>query len=242
MPSSGASPFLTATWRDLCIASFRVDDAVLESRISPPLELDRWRGSAHVSLVAFDFAQTRLRGVPLPGYRRFPELNLRFYVTRILPSGQRRRGVVFVREFVPKRAVAFVARHAYNEPYVAAPMARSVSEEGQTRTARYTIRRAGAEHAIEVAGSREPSTVSPDSQEHFFKEHQWGYGVDRAGRLLEYEVRHPIWQVYPLRSASIDIDWGVLYGPEWAFLNDRHPDSVVFAQGSPVSVHAPERI
>ena len=37
-------------------------------------------GRSFVGPVAFEFTDTRIRGVPLPGYRVFPEVNLRFYV------------------------------------------------------------------------------------------------------------------------------------------------------------------
>ena len=115
-------PFLTATWSNLCLFSYVVDDARLEPFLPPGLHLDRWKGNAVVSLVAFDFLNTKVMGIPWPGFREFPEINLRFYVT----DGDR-RGVVFIREYVPRRFVAWLANTLYNEPYVAAPMSSEVS-------------------------------------------------------------------------------------------------------------------
>src|SRR5215468_781631 len=95
-------PFLTARWTNLFLATYAVPDDLLRPHLPPGLELDRRDGRAFASLVAFDFLDTRVLGVPWPGYRNFPEVNLRFYVRH----GEQ-RGVVFVREFVPLRLVAF---------------------------------------------------------------------------------------------------------------------------------------
>src|SRR6516225_5763311 len=110
-------PFLTARWTNLVLATYAVPPELLRPRLPLGLDLDLREGQAFVSLVAFDFRDTRVLGVPWPGYRNFPEINLRFYVRR----GDE-RGVVFLREFVPKRLVAWLARLLYNEPYLAAPM------------------------------------------------------------------------------------------------------------------------
>src|SRR5688572_29057707 len=110
-------PFLTARWTDLFLATYAVPPALLEPRLPPGLALDTRDGQAFVSLVAFQFLDTRVLGIPWPGYRHFAELNLRFYVRQ-----GTERGVVFLREFVPQRFVAWVARWVYNEPYLAAPL------------------------------------------------------------------------------------------------------------------------
>jgi uncharacterized protein YqjF (DUF2071 family) len=106
-----ASPgwaFLRAEWVNLILANFAAPPELLRPRLPPGLELDTRGGRAFCSLVAFDFRNTRVLGVPWPGYRDFPEWNLRFYVRR-----GPQRGVVFVREFVPPRLVAWLARGLY---------------------------------------------------------------------------------------------------------------------------------
>lgn len=102
-----ARQFLSAQWRDLIIASYAVDRALLERRLPDGLELDLFEGQAVCSLVGFMFLDTRVLGVPWPTYRNFPEINLRFYVRE---QGGDRRGVVFVRELVKSRAVASIAK------------------------------------------------------------------------------------------------------------------------------------
>ena len=116
-------PFLTARWCNLLLANFAVPDEVLLPCLPDGLQLDRWQGRAHVSLVAFDFAKTRVLGIPWPGYRNFPEINLRYYVRH-----GRQRGVVFIREYIGLWLVAKLARLIYNEPYVVAPLSSRVTE------------------------------------------------------------------------------------------------------------------
>ncbi|MFI4897970.1 MAG: DUF2071 domain-containing protein [Phycisphaerales bacterium JB059] len=224
------SPFLTARWEHLALISYVVDDALLLPRLPPGLELDRFEGRACVSLVAFMFRETRLRGRRIPGHVCFPEVNLRFYVR----SGDR-RGVMFVREIVNRRAIATVARAVYNEPYVTRPLHANIREHEGRLEVMYRVRDHG-EHLIGVNASA--ATVLPDerSPEYWFKEHQWGFGVDRRGRALTYEVRHPAWRTYPEARLHIDLDWGLLYGPAWGVLQDAEPISVVLAEGSAVEV------
>lgn len=230
-PSSAVRPFLTAQWKNLCLFNYPVPDDVLKPYLPPGLELDRYQGSAFVSLVGFQFLDTKVWGIPWPGYRNFPELNLRFYV-----RSDGVRGVVFIREYVPKRLVAWMARWLYNEPYLSAPMRYELEEAPKAVTGRCLIHVKGRWHRLEVQAARSPQTLPEDSLEHFFKEHSWGYGKDRQGNATSYRVRHPIWQTYPVLNYTVELDWGLVYGPEWVFMNKRNPASVVFALGSEVSV------
>ena len=61
--------------------------------------------------------------------------------------------------------------------------------------------------------------------------------MTRRGRTLRYEVRHPAWEVFPVRDFTIDVDWGLLYGPGWRTMQEARPHSVVFAAGSAVAVY-----
>jgi uncharacterized protein YqjF (DUF2071 family) len=223
--------FLSARWEDLCLLTYAVPPASLASRLPPGLELDLRDGQAFVSLVAFQFTDIRVLGLPIPGYRHFPEVNLRYYVRQ----GEE-RGVVFIREFVPSRVVAGIAKGLYNEPYKACPMGESVVVDAQAVTASYDLDVGGRNHRIRVTGEV-PAIVPPETSiEHFFKEHRWGFGIDRQGNPVRYEVTHPVWAVHPVREWQLDLDWARVYGPEWAFLQDQQPYSVVLAVGSPITV------
>ena len=225
-------PFLTARWCNLLLANFAVPDELLLPRLPDGLQLDRWRGSSYVSLVAFDFERTRVLGVPWPGYRNFPELNLRFYVRH-----GRQRGVVFIREYIGLRMVAKLARLIYNEPYVVAPLASCVAETADSVAIEHRLNVGGRVHTFRAIGEKPGYHAGPGSLEEFFKEQAWGFGRSRRGHTIRYRVSHPPWESYAVREYSLDLDWGVLYGPEWAALNGVAPDSVVLAAGSAVEVY-----
>lgn len=229
-----AKPFLTATWSNLLLITYEVGAESLQLRLPEGLELDTIDGTPFVSLVAFDFLDTEVKGVKWPGFRNFPEINLRFYV-REPTTG--RRGVCFIRELVPSRAIARIARALYNEPYEHAKMQSAVHDNGQFIFVQHDWEWNRRPHRVRVTSNVRPHTPADDSVAHFFKEHKWGFGSSKKGETLVYEVRHPTWEVYPVRSHNIDVDFGTLYGAEFAQLTDREPYSVVHAVGSPVAVY-----
>ncbi len=233
-------PFLTAKWTNLLFFNYAVSDATLAPYLPASLELDRWEGRAYASVVALDFTNTRIRGlgVPnLPGLRDFPELNLRFYVRQ----GDR-RGVIFVKEIVPNPLVAGLARAWYNEPYTAAKLTRSVALDGaQGRTERHTLVWQGREQVAAISVQNRPETPGEAEFAPWVMDLPWGFGQGRGGRPTRFRVQHPPWRTLPVTGCEITLDFPALYGDRWNFLRDRAPDSVVFAEGSPVTVYANEQ-
>lgn len=225
--------FLRAEWRDLILANYAVDPSLLESRLPPGLEPDVFEGHAVCSLVGFRFLETRVLGVKWPGFVNFPEINLRFYV-RESESG--RRGVVFVRELVTSRFVASVARGLYNEPYSKARISDRIAENDGERRVEYRFKIGEASGGMSVVADAQAVVPPKTSPEHWFKEHQWGYGTTRRGRLLRYEVEHPVWACHRVRDWSIEVDWWRIYGEAWSAMNEARPLSVMLAQGSAISV------
>lgn len=229
-------PFLTARWRNLLNVTYTVPPETLEPHCPDGVELEVQDGESFVSLVGFDFEDTRVFGVPWPGYRDFPELNLRFYVRY---EGE--RGVVFVGEYVPKRLVAWMARGIYNEPYTYAPMKRAERVEEGRRSYWLGIRRGGETHSFTVETDDDSTSVpAEDTPAYFFKEHEWGFGSDHRGATRRYRVDHPQWAVYDPVEVSLDLDFGTLYGEKWRFLNDAEPLHTIFAEGSEVAVYPSE--
>ncbi len=226
------APFLTAQWRNLGLVTYDVEPGMLTPLLPPECELDMRDGRAFVSLVMFDFLQTCVKGVRWPGYVNFPEVNLRFYVRH---RGQ--RGVCFVRELVPKRLIAWIARTIYNEPYLATAMQSAISRAGDTVRMQHRFRIARHWHEATITGQLPAVHPAADSIEHFFKEHEWGFGRSRRGALRRYRVAHPEWDVYPNAKAELNLDFGAVYGEPWAVLNARSPYSVVYAVGSEVAVY-----
>ena len=222
--------------------NYEVEPGLLEALVPASVELDRWDNRVYVSVVGFLFNETRVLGVSVPGHVRFPEVNLRFYVRRHVDK-EVRRGVVFIRELVPRRAIATVARIMYNEPYRALPMRYRVEQLGDGTTEREYAWRTGAEWtAIQSHTRGAPSPLEDGSEEEFITEHYWGYTRQRDGGTIEYRVEHPRWNVWRASDATLRGDVAQVYGNEFARALRGSPRSAFVADGSAVTVHAPTRI
>ena len=239
----GRRRFLTAEWRDLLMLNFPVERATLEPLVPRGTVLDTYQGAAYVSVVGFRFLNTRVLGLAVPFHRDFEEVNLRFYVRR-LADGDWRRGVVFIKELVPKPAVAAIARVVYNENYVALPMSHRIERQRIEGAAsvEYCWRFAERENRVRAEAAGELFIPSPGSLEEFVTEHYWGYVRQRDGSCVEYEVEHPRWRIQRASNATSDCDAVRLYGPEFAPALNESPASAFLAEGSAVTVFRGVRI
>jgi uncharacterized protein YqjF (DUF2071 family) len=231
-------PFLTAEWRYLVMLNFRIDAQAIKPFVPKGTELDVWRGDTWMSLVGFRFLNTRLLGVPIPAHRHFPEINLRFYVR---PVGTDRRAVVFLREIVPRRAIAVIARAVYNEPYVTRPMrveAPATIDEAPGPVA-YAWRHHGRWNRFGVTAAGPAAPIRDGSAEAFIGEHHWGYTRQRDGSTIEYRVEHPRWRMWPVRDVVFEVDIAGEYGAPFADAMQGAPASAFLAEGSEVRVGRP---
>ncbi len=231
MTQEGKRVFLSADWHNLLLFNYSVTSQKLEQYLPPGVELDLIDGSAHLSLVAFQFLRTRVFGIQWPGFTNFTEINLRFYVRY---KGE--RGVCFIREYVPSPIVACIARVTYNEPYKSAAMEGTINESNSHISAEYNLQDGQHKMRFYAKAERKPCMPDANSLEHYFKEHELGVGRDRQGRLVTYRVHHPHWEVYPIKEYDIQVHAKELYGDDFAFLANQKPDSVVFAVGSEIQV------
>jgi uncharacterized protein YqjF (DUF2071 family) len=245
MPDDPRRPFLRAEWRHLVMLNYEIAPELLAPLVPAGATLDLWQGRALVSMVGFRFLRTRLLGVPVPFHRDFDEVNLRFYVRHERPDGEVRRGVTFVKELVPRAAIALVARLAYNEPYRAVPM-RSCTPPGlegaQDARLEYAWRTASGWQALAAEIRGAPAIPADDSEETFIAEHYWGYTRQRDGGTVEYQVAHPRWRVWRAHAPELRVDAAALYGPAFAEALGRPPSSAFVAEGSPVAVYRPRRL
>jgi uncharacterized protein len=229
--------FLTADWNHLVLLNFGVDPSMLESYAPLGTCLDSFQGKVLVSLVGFEFNGTRIGGVAVPFHQSFEEVNLRFYVRR-----QNKRGVVFIRELVPKRAVATIARLASNENYQCLPMSHRVNAGAESVTAEYTWRSSAGACGIRVETEGAEFLPGDGSEGQFIAEHYWGYARQPDGACLEYKVQHPPWPLRRARTAAFTGDATGVYGADFAEVLRREPDSAFYARGSPVTVFKGSRI
>jgi uncharacterized protein YqjF (DUF2071 family) len=169
----------------------------------------------------------------VPFHQNFEEVNLRFYVRR-----RSKRGVVFIRELVPKYAVAVVARLLFKENYSCVPM----SHRAEAGKVEYAWKLGSRRCVMKIETDGENFVPSEGSLSQFITEHYWGYTTHKGGGSLEYEVQHPPWRVWNAKQASFSGNADGLYGPEIAQILTREPDSAFLAQGSPVTVFKSTKI
>lgn len=221
--------------------NYEVEPALLAPYVPRGVELDFWKGCTYVSVVGFLFLNTRVRNCHVPFHRDFEEVNLRLYVRREVCGAagiEIRRGVVFIREVVPRRAIAWLANLLYNEHYIRLPMRHASTEQ----SSEYAWRKSGRWNRI-VAGNLGPrQPLAPGSHEEFIAEHYWGYARRSEKETNEYRVEHPPWTVRLSGEAKLEGSVSALYPREFEFIGTRAPDTAFLADGSPIAVFPAQRL
>ncbi|TCI85185.1 YqjF family protein [Tenacibaculum sp. M341] len=227
--------FLKAEWRKLVMVNYAVKPVVLQPYVPKGTELDFFEDVCYVSVVGFMFKNTKLLGVKIPFHINFEEVNLRFYVKRKTAS-EVKRGVVFIKEIVPKPAITFVANTVYNENYETLPMQHLWKEKENELEVVYKWKKNNNWNSIEVIAENIPTNIEENSVIEFISEHYWGYAKESEKKTTEYEVRHPRWQYYPINNFNMKIDFKETYGDNFEFLNSIEPSSVMLLEGAEISV------
>ncbi|ALI98700.1 YqjF family protein [Rufibacter tibetensis] len=232
--------FLTAEWRKLIMVNYAIDPQLLTRYLPAQTELDLWNGTCYVSLIGFMFLNTKIKGIPVPFHTNFEEVNLRFYVKH-LEQGVYKRGVVFIREIVPKPAITLVANTLYGEKYKTMPMQHSWETKPNGLAIEYRWKKQRW-HSLSVLAEAAPQSIAPESEEEFITEHYWGYTKINDRETSAYEVGHPRWQVYPVKEHSVSVDFEALYGPDFSYLQKATPLSVFLAEGSEIFIKEGETL
>jgi uncharacterized protein YqjF (DUF2071 family) len=216
--------------------NYEVEPTLLHRYVPAGTTLDTHLGRTYVSLVGFRFCQTKLFGLlPVPFHANFEEVNLRFYVRR-KEGAEDRRGVVFIAEVVPRRAIAATARFLYGENYRYCPMRYRIETEGLNTTAEYRWQVGDHWCRLWAQTTGPPRRPQEGSLEQFIAEHYWGYSAQRIRSSLEYHVTHVPWQVWAAESAGFEGEAAALYGNQLSIVLRRRPDCAFVADGSPVRV------
>jgi uncharacterized protein len=227
--------FLTAEWNNLAIVNYTIDPVLLEKFVPIGTELDLWQGKCYISLIGFMFEQVKVLGVKIPFHVNFEEVNLRFYVKRF-DGKEWKRGVVFIKEIVPKHAITFVANTLYNEHYQTLPMKHQMAIGDNKNTYNYSWKKNKQWHSLEVITKKEPLPILVDSEAEFITEHYFGYTQFNANKSIEYEVRHPRWLHYDVVETIVKVNFEAVYGEHFSFLQVQNPVSTFFAIGSAISI------
>jgi hypothetical protein len=218
------------------MANYAVNPDVLKSFLPKGVELDLFENKAYVSLVGFMFKKTSLFNIPIPLLGTFEEINLRFYVKRV-GGDNVKRGVVFINETVPYKIVAWLANKLYKEHYIAIPTKNEIDITDFSKSIKYEWKINNIWNHIAVNTAKESEPMLQGSVEEFIFEHYFGYTKINNQLSQEYKVNHPRWEINKVKDYSINCDFTAMYGNDFSFLNTQKPNSVIVAEGSPVSVN-----
>ncbi len=214
--------------------NYEVEPSLLERYVPAGTTLDSFNGRTYLSLIGFRFCHTKLLGcLAVPFHANFDEVNLRFYVRR-KEGVEDRRGVVFIAEVVPRRAIATMARLVYGENYRYHSMRHRIETEGLNQAAEYQWQVGDQWCRLWAQTAGLPTRPQEGSLEQFIAEHYWGYSARRSS--LEYHVAHVPWQVWTTSDAGFEGEASPLYGDEFSTVLRRRPDCAFVADGSPVTV------
>jgi uncharacterized protein YqjF (DUF2071 family) len=187
------------TWNELVFLHWPVDAAALARHLPPGLALDTFGDVAYLGVVPFEMAGTRFRlAPPLPTATRFPELNVRTYVTH---GG--RAGVWFFSLDAASKLAVRGARATFHLPYFDARM-RLGRDEDWVRYASVRTHRGAppARFAGRYRATGASSPGRPGTLEHFLTERYCLYTHGRRS-LLRGEIHHAPW---PLRPGEAELE------------------------------------
>ncbi|WP_426483803.1 YqjF family protein [Flavobacterium sp. 2] len=233
--------FLKAEWKNLALFNYEINAEILEKYLPAGTEIDIWNNKCYVSLVGFMFKNTKVLGVKIPFHVDFEEVNLRFYVKRF-ENGKWKRGVVFIKEIVPKKAITFIANTLYQEHYETQKMRHEILENENNNTFIYQWKNGKEWNTIEIETKKDLSKIEIDSEAEFITEHYFGYTKIDEETTFEYEVTHPRWEQFEVLNHRVDIDFEKNYGSDFGFLQTQKPTSIFLAEGSKITVKNKRKI
>jgi uncharacterized protein YqjF (DUF2071 family) len=232
--------FLKAEWRKLILMNYQVPPSLLQPLVPNHTELDLWNGNCYISLVGFLFKETTVKGIKVPFHINFEEVNLRFYVKHT-SNEETKRGVVFIKEIVPKPIIKFIANQFFNENYVSTKMKHQLVEDKNELIVGYEWKNKGESQSFKVKAENSLRQCDKNSLDEFITEHYWGYN-QKNDTTLAYEVKHPKWDLYKVLEHEIRIDFSATYGKNYGFLSNKTPDSIILAEGSEISVEHQSKV
>jgi uncharacterized protein YqjF (DUF2071 family) len=221
-------------WHDLLFAHWAVPVSVLHPLIPQTLEIDTFGGRAWLGVVPFRMSGVRMRGTPaLPGFSRFPELNVRTYVVR-----DGKPGVWFFSLDAANAVAVRSARKFFHLPYFLAEM--SCAEDGGWigyESRRKDRRDSAASLRAHYRAIGDIFHAQPGSIEHFLAERYCLYTADEKGRVIRCEIHHLPWR---LRLAEAALQENTMAAAAGITIPDLKPELLHFSRHQEVVVWAPQ--
>ncbi len=232
--------FLTTEWKYLLMLNYEIEPYLLENYVPQGTKLDSFNGITYISVVGLLYTDTKIKGFSIPLHKDFEEINLRFYVKRT-NGDEIRKGVVFIKEIVPKLTIAAVAKLFYDENFVSHRMRSALvfsDEANEDSEIFYEWENGRTKNRIS-AKFRANESITPEhgSFEEYITVHHWGYTTQSNGSTMEYRVKHPKWNIWPAREAGLVCDIEKNFGKEFIDTLSSPFKSAFIADGSKVTVY-----
>jgi uncharacterized protein YqjF (DUF2071 family) len=229
---------VSGAWQKIIMANYVVDPAVLFPLLPSGTRLSMYNQQCFVTLAGFVFSRITVFGLKIPFHGAVPEINLRFYV--IPKTGDAsKKGVVFIRELIPKGIMGRAANLLYREHYRVEDVKHAWMSRNGIEMISYTWPHSN-EMSVTVTGSTS-SMVQTGSVEDYILHNFYGYSnKDKATR--RYRVTHPHWRLRDISQQRLQVDFGSSFGDRFAFLQTIQPHSVYLTDGSDISIYRPVTI
>ncbi|WP_434994815.1 YqjF family protein [Arthrobacter sp. Ld5] len=220
-------------WADAVFLHWRIDAAAVAGFMPPGVVPDEVDGSSWVGLIGFRMVGAGLgRGLPVPYFGSFTEVNVRLYSRG--PDGS--RGVVFVTLDASRLAVVLAARAA-GIPYVWSMCAPLVRGDGARREYGYDVvryrRQASSRFAVQpdtAVTAEDPLSLELTAR--------FGLHSVLAGRTLYIPNTHAPWPLHP--ATLTELDDGLLAAAGLPV--DGPPESVLFSPGVQTQFGRPREV
>jgi uncharacterized protein YqjF (DUF2071 family) len=229
-------PLLTAYWNNLVMLNFEIDVAALQPYLPAYTEIDLYNNKCLISLVAFQFSNAKFLKLPIPFYRNFPQINLRFYVKRQFKN-EIRKGVVFIKEIAEGKLLKAGAALLYNEHYFNLPTRQSFENSNNYLNANYEWNFKNEWNGIHSIANKEKSAPTVNSIEAFITDRYWGYTKISKNKTAEFKVEHPVWNIHTLKSFEFQCNSKEIYGEQLHAALLKKPLCAFMVDGSFVKVH-----
>ncbi len=230
------SVFLKANWENIVMVNYEISPTILSKYLPKGVTVDLYDGKAYASLVGFMFKNTKLFNIPMLQLGTFEEINLRFYVSRKV-GNETRRGVVFINETVPYKAVAWLANALYKEHYTTIPTKHLWDFSKEHKEIKYEWLVDKKWNSIALSALKEKKVMEKNSFESFIFEHYYGYTKYTETVTEEYQIAHPSWMINEIVDYKIDCDFETMYGNDFAILDQTKPTSIFLAEGSAIEIN-----
>ena len=198
-PLPGGPWIMTQRWHDLLFMHLPIAPEALRPLVPPQLELDTFDGQAWVGIIPFGVSHASLRWVPPPPLlSRFPEINVRTYVTL-----QGIPGVYFFSLDAGNPLAVLGARTVFHLPYFFAHM----RIQHQQETIYYQSQRKGTQKPSPVYdASYHPNGpiffAQRGTLEYWLTERYCLFTVTEKSRVYRVDIHHRPWPLQPAEQTS----------------------------------------